>query len=186
MFLRCCQDDFRSPTLVEKPKTRLNSVAFTHYKVWFGCGGFTLATDSCPAKTLRLPTDFRATSPGRSLPPFNVYQHSLMMRFNQGVLPNPESRAYRYSIESVFLSCALSTCRKEAISQCSQCHSLHIACLSFSCSSLFCRHGPFIGPNAKLFYRSIKFHSVFAPVSTISDNCLFLSFCFTHPDAGYV
>ena len=79
------------------------------------------------------------------LQPIQSVRSSLMMRFNQALLPRPERCAYH---QSPYSSWARS-------SQCSQCSSLHVACLSFS-SSLFSSHDP----RANLVYSCQGFHSV--------------------------
>ena len=94
-----------------------------------------------------------------------VYQHSLTMRFHPGLLPSPEGRAHRHSQDSSSrrISCRgiVQVIAKMPTSHCSQCNSMHVACLSCSSSSVFSRHGPFTVPIAKIVCRCNKLQSVF-------------------------
>ena len=94
-----------------------------------------------------------SNQPRAFFPVILVYQHSLTMRLHPGLLPSPEGRAHRHSQDS---SSRRFSCRglvqviaKMPTSHCSQCNSMHVACLSCSSSSLFSRHGPFTVPIAQ-------------------------------------
>ena len=163
-FLRCCQDDVRSPTQVrhKKKETRSRLAECESFETRQFCQAILVQLIQC-VNSVRC-VSFNPSRASKR-PAALVYQNSWVLRDVRIIALQTRHRVLSWALSST--------------SQCSRSYSLPAACFSFSYSSLFSRHGPFIVPNAGFTQfctrpstGSFQFHILIATATPKSFDCL--------------